>query len=146
MSAVSVKGVLKVNSNNVDFVKEAPQTARKCIDVDDSDAETFIDYIENKFILPEDNEKFILFFDCVVANQNLFDVEGDVNQDLLRTSYATYLSYRFDVSVEKIESILEGYFLTCYTSPRITPRALNAIKRRNCGMMYIAKTLNKIVK
>ena len=88
--------------------------------------------------LPESNADFIKFYDCLMSNLGMFNENNEVHFESVPNHAPEYIIERFGNIETKL--ILEA-FDYCNSQPKASPRALDAIKRRNCGLKYIKNKL-----
>ncbi|KAB0799314.1 hypothetical protein PPYR_07194 [Photinus pyralis] len=91
--------------------------------------------------LPEDNGPFIQFYECLMSDLGMYDENGEVHFERVPNNKPVYIVERLgdDISTTLI---LEA-FDHCNSQVKVSPRALDAIKRRNCGLKYIKNKLKK---
>ncbi|KAF5304869.1 hypothetical protein FQR65_LT07886 [Abscondita terminalis] len=96
--------------------------------------------IMDKDQLPESNNEFLIFYDCLMYGLNMYDENNEVHFELIEGVFPEYLVKRFGSSLNK--ELINETFAYCNKHKTVS-RALEAIRRRNCGLNYIQNKLNQ---
>ncbi|KAK5647534.1 hypothetical protein RI129_002426 [Pyrocoelia pectoralis] len=92
--------------------------------------------------LPENNTEFTQFYECLMSGIGMYDENGEVHFESVPNNKPEYIIERLGDDINT-KLILEA-FDYCNNQPKVLPRALDAIKRRNCGLKYIKNKIKVI--
>ncbi|KAK5647533.1 hypothetical protein RI129_002425 [Pyrocoelia pectoralis] len=97
--------------------------------------------ILNQNTYPEDDKDFSIFYDCVADRLSMYEPNGDINFKHPYLEPFIRERLKLDDTVD-VKTLIEKAVEHCAKSPKVEPRVVNAIRRRNCGAEHIAKHIH----
>ncbi|KAB0799315.1 hypothetical protein PPYR_03845 [Photinus pyralis] len=95
-----------------------------------------ISKIFNSETYPEDDKDFSTFYDCFIDMLGLYTVDGEIHFE--HPIFIAYVQEKLklaDAAGEE-DHIRDAVKHCIAESPKVEPRVLNLIRRRNCGVKY----------